>query len=173
MHWLCHYEDSSVNVTMSGLVLNFLSEQEKALVEMKRVTAARGTVALYVWDYAGKMDFLRYFWEAAVELDSQVSNIQEGTRFLDTKAEVLEDLFKKVGFVDTVITAIEIDTYFSDFDDYWTPFLGGQGPAPTYMMSLAESDRNKLRDVLYEHLPIQKDGSIPMVARAWAIKGEV
>jgi hypothetical protein len=119
------------------------------------------------------MDFLRYFWDAAVELDPKVLNIHECNRFLDANAEILEDLFENAGLVETVITAIEIDTHFRDFDDYWTPFLGGQGPAPTYVLSLAESEQKKLREVLYERLPIQTDGSIPMVARAWAIKGQV
>jgi ubiquinone/menaquinone biosynthesis C-methylase UbiE len=41
-------EDSSVDITVSGLVLNFISEPEKALSEMRRVTAPGGTVALYV-----------------------------------------------------------------------------------------------------------------------------
>lgn len=166
-------EDSSVNVTVSGLVLNFISEPEKALAEMRRVTASGGTVAVYVWDYAGKMDFLRHFWDAAVELDPKASNLHEGNRFPDANAEVLKDLFESAGFVETVITPIEIDTHFRDFDDYWKPFLGGQGPAPTYVLSLDESEKSKLRDVLYERLPILTDGSIPMVARAWAAKGQV
>ncbi|RPJ02987.1 MAG: SAM-dependent methyltransferase, partial [Chloroflexi bacterium] len=46
-----------------------------------------------------------------------------------------------------------------------------QGPAPTYVMSLAEPDRNELRDYLRAHLPIRPDGSIDLTARAWAVRG--
>jgi len=166
-------EDSSVDVTVSGLVLNFISEPEKALTEMRRVTSSGGTVAVYVWDYAGKMDFLTYFWDVVVELDQKASQLHEGKRFPDSNAEVLEDLFKNAGFEKTVVAPIEIDTHFRNFDDYWIPFLGGQGPAPTYVQSLNESERSELRDTLYECLPIRKDGSIPMVARAWAAKSQV
>lgn len=163
-------EDSSVNITISGHVLNFLAEPEKALAEMKRVTGPGGTVAAYVWDYAGKMDFLRHFWDAAVELDTKALNLHEGSRFPISNAEILKELFEKTGFVEAEIIPIEIDTHFHDFSDYWEPFLGGQGPAPTYVLSLDESARNKLRHILFERLPIQADGSIHMVARAWAAR---
>ena len=166
-------EDASVHVTVSGLVLNFISEPEKALSEMRRVIVHGGTVAVYIWDYAGKMDFLRYFWDAAIELDPTASNLHEGHRFPDSTADVLKELFENARFVETETAPIEIATHFHDFDDYWKPFLGGQGPAPTYVLSLDESERSIPRDVLYERLPIQTDGSIPMVARAWAVKGQV
>jgi len=166
-------EDSSVNITISGLVLNFIAEPEKALAEMKRVTAPGGTVAAYVWDYAGKMDFLKHFWDAAVELDPKALNLHEGSRFPISNVEILKELFEKTGFVKAEIIPIEIDTYFRDFSDYWEPFLGGQGPAPTYVMSLDESARNKLRHILFKRLSIQADGSIHMVARTWAARGLV
>ena len=66
---------------------------------------------------------------------------------------------------------IDVDTHFKDFDDYWNPFLGGQGPAPTYAMSLSEEKRAQLREKIREGLPFAVDGSIPLIARAWGIKG--
>ena len=67
--------------------------------------------------------------------------------------------------------AIDIRTEFKDFDDYWTPFLGGQGPAPAYAMSLAEEARARLKALLQSRLPSQPDGSIRLVARAWSVCG--
>ncbi len=166
-------EDAAVNVTVSGLVLNFLSAPEKALAEMRRVTAAGGTVALYLWDYAGKMELLRYFWDAAVELNPKAIVLHESRRFPACNAEALHTLLEKTGFTEIVTTPIEIVTHFRDFDDYWQPFLGGQGPAPTYVLSLREPERKKLRDVLYERLPRQEDGSFSLVASAWGAKGRV
>ena len=60
---------------------------------------------------------------------------------------------------------------FRDFDDYWTPFLGGQGPAPTYTVSLDEERRAAVREGLRARLPIEADGTIHLVARAWAVRG--
>ncbi|MEN8246742.1 MAG: class I SAM-dependent methyltransferase [Thermodesulfobacteriota bacterium] len=166
-------EDSSINITVSGLVLNFISEPDKALSEMKRVTAPGGTVAAYVWDYAGKMDFLNYFWDVAAELDPKASDLHESKRFPDTNTDALDELFISAGFVEPVTLPIEIETNFQSFDDYWKPFLGGQGPAPTYVASLNKPKRNNLRNALSERLPIQSDGSIPMVARAWATSSQI
>jgi len=164
-------DDASVDVSISGLLLNFLPEPERALTEMRRTTKKGGTVAAYIWDYAGKMEFLKYFWDIAVQLNSSASNLHESLRFPNSNAEGLTAVFEHVGFVDVETTSIEIITIFSNFDDYWRPFLGGQGPAPTYVMTLEEAERNNLKDALAQRLPIKEDGSIPLVARAWAVKG--
>lgn len=166
-------ENSSVNTAVSGLVLNFIPEPNKVLAEMLRVTCTGGSVGVYVWDYAGKMEFLNQFWDVAVELNPAASSLHEGNRFPEFNAEGLEQLFSQVGFNNIATNLIEINTHFRNFDDYWNPFLGGQGPAPTYVSSLEEIERDELRNVLNERLPIQADGSIPMIARAWAAKGIV
>ncbi len=112
------------------------------------------------------------FWDAANELNLAASALHEGQRFPDSNAAGLRALFERTGFVDIETAPIEINTHFQDFDDYWKPFLGGQGPAGTYVQSLESGDRNRLRDALHERLPIQADGSIPMLARAWAARGK-
>jgi hypothetical protein len=66
---------------------------------------------------------------------------------------------------------IDVHTHFKDFDDYWTPFLGGQGPAQSYVMSLDETRRPALREQIRSALPIESDGSISLIARAWAVRG--
>jgi hypothetical protein len=38
-------------------------------------------------------------------------------------------------------------------------------------MSLSEEKRGELRELIRSRLPIQPDGSIHLVARAWAAKG--
>lgn len=70
-------------------------------------------------------------------------------------------------------TAIDIETPFADFADYWQPFLGGQGPAPSYAMALDETARARLRDRIRARVPSQADGSIRLTARAWAVRGAV
>jgi hypothetical protein len=69
------------------------------------------------------------------------------------------------------IRAIDIPTIFPNFDDYWSPFLGSQGPAPSYITSISEERRVSLRECLRQILPIAPDGSIHLIARAWAIRG--
>lgn len=165
--------DASVDVVVSGLVLNFVPDQRAALVEMARVTANGGTIAAYVWDYAGKMELMRFFWDAAVALDPGAAKLDEGTRFPLCRPEALKALFASAGLGAFEVKPIDIPTPFADFDDYWRPFLGGQGPAPAYAMSLDETARARLRDRIRERLPAAANGSIGLTARAWAARAKV
>lgn len=165
--------DASVDVVVSGLVLNFAPDQRAALGEMARVTGKGGIIAAYVWDYAGKMEPIRFFWDAAVELDPDTIKMDEGVRFPLCRPEVLKDLFAGADLKGIEGMPIDIPTRFARFDDYWQPFLGGQGPAPAYAMSLSETARARLRDRIRAHLPIKADGSISLNARAWAVRAVV
>jgi SAM-dependent methyltransferase len=166
-------DDAAFDVAVSGLVLNFVPDPADAVAEMSRaVRPLTGVVAAYVWDYAGEMRMMRYFWDAAVALDPAARDKDEGTRFPLCRPEPLRDLFTAVGLIDVEVRAIDIPTVFRDFDDYWTPFLGGQGPAPGYCMSLPEERRNTLRDRLRSALPSGPDGRIHLTARAWAVRGK-
>jgi SAM-dependent methyltransferase len=165
-------EDNTIDVAVSGLVLNYISDAKSALTEMKRVTVNGGIVAIYVWDYAGKMEFLQTFWKVA-ELRNDVAALNEAKRFSQCNIKSLHTIFTDTGFDQIITNTIEISTRFADFDDYWNPFLGGQGPAPSYLKSLNQKEREHLRNLIYEQLPVRSDGSIPLSARALAIKGRV
>ena len=161
------------DAAVSGLVLNFLPAQARGLGEMRRAVRSGGTVAVYVWDYAGEMQLIRHFWDAAVALDPAATDLDEGRRFPTCRLAPLTALFGQVGLRAAESRAIDVPTVFRDFDDYWSPFLGGQGPAPGYCMSLPENRRAALRERIRATLPIRADGSIHLIARAWAIKGHV
>ena len=117
------------DAAVAALVLNFVPRPERAVAEMARVVKPGSTVAAYVWDYAGQMELMRHFWDAAVALNPAALELDEGRRFPLCNPTALESLFT-AGLVDIAVRAIDVPTHFRDFDDYWTPFLGGQGPAP-------------------------------------------
>jgi hypothetical protein len=152
-------------------MLNFVPQPSRAVAEMYRVVRVGGTVAAYVWDYAGQMQLMRYFWDAVVALDPAASNLDEGQRFPICQPEPLVQMFRSEGLREVEVYMIDIPTAFRDFDDYWYPFLGGQGPAPGYTMSLSQEQRNVLRERIRATLPIAADGSIQLIARAWAVRG--
>ena len=166
-------DDASVDVVVSGLVLNFVPDQRAALADMARVSASGGTVAAYVWDYAGGMELMRAFWDAAVELNPDAARMDEGIRFPLCRPEALVELFASAGLEAVEVTAIDIPTPFASFADYWQPFLGGQGPAPAYAMSLDETARARLRECIQARIPVKDDGSISLTARAWAVRAAV
>jgi SAM-dependent methyltransferase len=163
----------SVDVTVSALVLNFVQHVDGALAEMTRVTRSGGLIAAYVWDYAGKMELMRRFWDAAIELNPRAHTLDERERFPLCAPDALTHAFTAAKLRDVEVTALEITTRFESFDDYWSPFLGGQGPAPTYVMSLDMAPRVHLRVRIRERMTIAGDGTIELTARAWAVKGTV
>jgi hypothetical protein len=138
---------------------------------MARAAVADGTVAAYVWDYAGEMQLMRHFWDTAVAIDPEALEVDEGRRFPLCQPDSLAQLFCGARLNQVEVRAIDVPTLFRDFDDYWSPFLGGQGPAPAYAMSLSDERRAALRERLRARLPIAADGSIHLIARAWAVRG--
>jgi SAM-dependent methyltransferase len=165
------FEDARFDAAVSGLVLNFVPSPERALGEMARVTRPGGTVGVYLWDYAGEMQVIRRFWDAAMALDPAARDLDEGRRFPLCRPEALERLFQAAGLQGVAVRSIDVPTVCHDFDDYWSPFLGAQGPAPSYVMSLDEERRSALRERLRSELPTSPDGSIRLTARAWAARG--
>lgn len=164
-------DPNTIDAAVSGLVLNFVPQTEAAVSEMLRVTKPGGRIGIFVWDYADGMQMLRYFWDAVAVLDKNSNEFDEGTRFPICREGGLESLVREAGLQQVEAAPIEIETVFQDFNDYWGPFLGRIGAAPHYTMGLDQEDREKLEARLRELLPVGEDGSISLVARAWAVKG--
>jgi len=164
------FTDTSFDAVVAGLVLNFIPHPTQAIAEMKRVLRHGGTAAVYVWDYAGEMQLIRYFWNAAIALDPLAQTLDEGQRFSICRPERLVSLFRDCGFDQTECQVLDVSTVFNNFDEYWSPFLGGQGPAPTYCSTLSHDRREILRENLRAGLPIVRDGSIKLIARAFAVR---
>ncbi len=157
--------DGPYDVVVAGLVLNFIPDRVGALRRMREIGS---TVAVYVWDYADGMQLMRHFWDAVAELQPDDREYDEGRRFPFCTADGLEELFTDAGFGTVSTRAIVVPTEFASFDDYWQPFLGGQGVAPAYVRTLGEGQQVKLREAVRSRLPIEADGSILLTARAWA-----
>jgi trans-aconitate methyltransferase len=159
------------DAVVMGLVLNFLPDRQQVLTALAGAVVDGGVVAAYVWDYPAQMWLMRHFWDAAVELDPPAEQFRESARFPFCRPDRLEQLFADAGLSAVSSRAIVVPTVFEDFDDYWTPFLGGQGPAPSYVRSLDDPHRSALRDAVRARLPVGPDGSIRLTARAWAVSG--
>ena len=165
------FPHGAFDFVVAGLALNFLTDVEAGLKEMARVARRGGTVAAYVWDYAGEMRMLGIFWDTAAELDPAASDLHEGNRFTLCSPHQLEDLFHDGGLADVETQPLDGLARFRDFDDYWSPFLEGQGPAPSYVATLSGARQMELRERIRERLPALPDGSITLATRAWAVRG--
>jgi hypothetical protein len=135
------------------------------------VTRTGGTVAVYVWDFAEGMQIFRCMWDAARALDPAAAELDQGVRYTLCHPDRLRALFHGGGLANIRIETIELPTVFADFDDYWTPFLSGEGTAPGYVMSLSEELRGRLRERIRAAMPVRPDGSIHLNAQAWFVRG--
>ena len=165
--------DGGLDCAVSGLVLNFLPDPAKAITEMARVVRPGGRVGLYVWDYAGQMQVMRHFFDAARAIDPDASAHDDGVRAPICRPGPLADAFRAAGLERPETMALDIPAAFAGFRDYWEPFLGGTRSAPRYCASLDEQRRSRIMDALRERLPTGPEGEILLAVRAWGVKGRV
>jgi ubiquinone/menaquinone biosynthesis C-methylase UbiE len=159
---------NSFDTALSQLVVSFLPDADAGVREMRRVTRLGGTVAACAWDLAGEMQMLRTFWDAALELDPAAPDEARVMDYIDPDS--LRELWRRAGLRDVETTQLVVDVEYSDFDDYWQPFLSGTGPGGAYCVSLDARHRAALRDECFRRLgaPTHR---FTLTARAWAVRG--
>ncbi len=165
------YEPQTFDAVVSGLLLNHLPNLEAAVRDMMQVARPGGTVSGYVWDYLDGMQIIRTFWEVAAQDDPTVTTFPEVKRYALCQPEPLRALFAAAGLEAIEVVGLESPALFRDFDDYWQPFLGGQGVPSAYVAILPDERRTALRKKLRAALPILADGRVPLRIRAWAVRG--
>ncbi|HUQ78796.1 MAG TPA: class I SAM-dependent methyltransferase [Patescibacteria group bacterium] len=162
---------AATDAAVAGLVLNFVPDAPAALGELRRIVRRGGTVGAYVWDYADRMEPIRRFFDAAVTVDAGAAEADEGARFPLCRPGPLGDAFAAAGFGDVTVREIEVPAEYPSFERFWAPFLSGVGAAPRYLVGLEPAAQAAIRERLRATLPTQRDGSIHLVARAWAVRG--
>ena len=164
--------DEAYDAVVAGLVLHFVPDPPPAVSEMVRAVRRGGTVAAYVWDFAGERQFTRYFWQVATALDPAAADYDPGRVCSLCHPEPLAALFAGADLQAVTVQAVAVPIVFRDFDDYWQPLLlGGSSPAQRYTASQGEGQQSALRERLHATLPIADDGSIPLLGRLWAVRG--
>jgi SAM-dependent methyltransferase len=160
----------SADVVVSGLMLNFVVDALETVKVMAQA-APGGVVGAYVWDYGGRMEMLRTFWDVACALDVSAIDRDESHLFTLCEPGGLEDLFVDAGLSEVTPGSVEIDMEFRDFDDLWQPFLGGVGPGPAYVATLDDAGRERLRAEYQRMVHPDPERRITLQARAWAVRG--
>jgi SAM-dependent methyltransferase len=167
------FPDGTFDVAVAGLVLNFVPDRRQMVAEMARVVRPHGTVALYMWDYGRRMQPMSHFWAAATAVDPSAGEQDERRRFFAVgRPEALHAVLAASGLRGVATRAIDVPMVFADFEDYWRPFVAGRSEhAAAYCAALGRDMRSDLRALLERRLPRRDDGSIPLSARAWAVRG--
>jgi SAM-dependent methyltransferase len=162
------FDDGSFDAVLSQLVVNFMSDARTGVLEMARVAKPGGAVAACVWDYADGMRMLRAFWDSAKITDPAAPD--EGAFMRYASPGELEALWKDAGLESVETAPLDAEASYDDFDDLWSSFLAGIGPAGSYAVSLDEKPRSALRDRFRTALG-DPAGPFTLTARAWGVRG--
>jgi SAM-dependent methyltransferase len=156
------------DVASSQLVVNFMTDAERGVRAMAAATRPGGVVGSVVWDYKGEMTMLRTFWDAAVALDPDA--LDEGRTMRYGTPEELQELWDASGLQDVTTRPLVVEAAYESFDDFWTPFLAGVGPAGAYCAALEPDAQHALRDECFKRLG-SPAGPFTLSARAWLVRG--
>jgi hypothetical protein len=138
---------------------------------MRRVVRPGGTVTAAVWDDFSGLPHVRLLWDIAAVLDPTI----ERPLFRPLSAlNEMEGVWREVGLVDVEQTSLLIRMEFSCFDDYWSPFLAGEGPHGQLVVGLSDVMRTTLQGhVRGAYLANRPDGPRSFACVAWACRGIV
>jgi len=161
------FPDNSFDIVVSALALNFVSDRARALSEMRRVCRPGGTVAGYVWDFAGERSSAWPLRLGLRQVEVPVPTIP-GTEH--TSTEALHALFTNAGLEAIAEQAIEVALTFASFEDYWRSQTPAFAPQGKIVASLPDDDRLRLKKIVQETLPTTSGGGITYVAGANAVK---
>ena len=164
------YGDDEFDAALAQLVLHFVSDPPAAAAEMRRVVRPGGAVAACVWDFAGEMEMLRTFWDAAQALDPDAPDEGRVMRF-GKPGEIVE-LFEAAGLVDLVESSLGVSALYTGFEDLWTGFMEGIGPAGSYAVALPDDHRQRLRAEVERRLDVG-NGPFELAAVARCVVGRV
>jgi SAM-dependent methyltransferase len=169
------YPSGAFSGSLAQLVCNFVADADAAAGEMRRVVRPGGVVAACVWDFRGGLVYQRLFWDTAAGVDPDAADARD--RLFSgamARPDGLLEVFRRRGLSGVERTSLTIRMDYADFDDYWAPLLGGQGPVGTYVTGLApERQRDIKARVRAAYLSGAPDGPRSMTAAAWAVRGVV
>lgn len=155
---------------MAQLVLHFVSDPEAAAREMARVVRPGGSVAACVWDFDRGMEMLRAFWDAALSIDPDAPDEARVLRF--GRPGEIAALFASARLLHIEESTLHVASTYASFDELWSGFLAGVGPAGAYCSSLGDAEREALRGTLLARLG-SPSGSFTLAAVARCAVGRV
>lgn len=165
------YEDGYFDQTLAQLVLNSIPDAQRAVMEMRRVTKLGGTVAACVWASGGENERERLFWGAAMALDPAAKRRRESEGRYSTGGR-LSVLWVECRLKEIKEAALVISADFASFEDFWLPYVEGQGHGGSYVRSLPPEHRDTLRERVRQNtLTVKGNGPFSLRAQAVAVRG--
>ena len=163
------FPSKTFDVCVSGLALNFIAFG-RSLAEQYRLIRPAGTIAAYVWDYAGEYEFARRFWDAALRIDPRAGAFDPGRKATICGEQGLRDAFVAAGCTRVETCVFDDSGEFPSREAYWQAFDVRQGSTYDYLSLLTEEQRLRLKTSLLSTM--NPHGPVKLRIRALAIKGQ-
>ncbi len=161
------YENDTFDAALAQLVVSFMTDAVAGLTEMARVTRPDGAVATSVWDLAGERAPISPFWQVVRELDDRAVDESDMS---GARAGHLVELFEAAGLRDIEETELSASVAYESFDEWWTPYTLGVGPAGAYTKTLDATGLAALRERCQSLFP---EAPFTLTSVAWAATGRV
>jgi len=127
------FADDTFDAALAQLVVHFMTDPVAGLREMARVTREGGVVAASVWDFGGDRDPLNIFWRAARDVDP---GVEDESSLPGARQDELAQLFVAAGIREIAESELVVPVEHATFEEWWSPFLLGVGPAGGYVRGL-------------------------------------
>jgi ubiquinone/menaquinone biosynthesis C-methylase UbiE len=164
------FANGEFDAGVMALVITFVSDPNKAVAELARVTKPGGIVGTYMWDIYNKGFPQQPLREAVERMGIEVPFLPGHDH---SRMNNMEGYFKSAGLEAISTRIIEVDVVYANFDELWS----GQTALPNYVVkhirNMSEAQVEHLKSDLRESLPKDKSGRIAYKARANAVKGRV
>jgi ubiquinone/menaquinone biosynthesis C-methylase UbiE len=158
------WEDGVFDAALAQLVIAFMSDPDRGIREMARVTRpGGGVVAACMWDlHEGGMTMLDTFWSAVGEIvpDAGGEHRRPGT----ARGDIAEHL-RRAGLEDVADGELTACAAYTGFADFWDPFTFAVGPAGQYLASPTPEQLAGVGDGCRLRPP--EEGAFTLEARAW------
>jgi ubiquinone/menaquinone biosynthesis C-methylase UbiE len=164
------FPDGSFDYAASALVINFIPDPMRAVIEMRRVTAPGGAVGGFVWDFGNELSPSWPLRHAMRMFGAEVPAIP-GTAHSNGAA--LHALFMHAGLQAIDSRTIDVTLAYANLDDFWKAQTPSYSPTTKILNAMSESERRRLKRAVQEALPSGPHGKIEYSARANAIRANV
>jgi SAM-dependent methyltransferase len=165
------YARNHFDKSIAQFLLNYVSNGHRVVGEMRRVTKWGGTVAACLWASGTGNERNRNFWEAAMAIDPTAREKRETEKDYGRRGR-LTALWTECGLKQVEEDYLSVSLEFGSFEEFWLPYLEGQGHAAAYVKSLSPDQQQSLRSRLYRNIfGAKAEGPFTLRAQVVAVQG--
>jgi hypothetical protein len=110
----------------------------------------------------------RAFFDAALRVDASAP---DDARLPFRRLPELLALWERAGLSEIRTGYIDLEAGYESFDDFWSPFAAGIGPAASYLVAQTADHQVAIRDACFEVLG-KPAGPFSLPARVLAVRGK-